>query len=208
MVLKYNRLRKYCTFCTEHIEYDGETRKCKTIYNFKEIYKKLNSHKVSLNYNNELNAWKPISTNKETPSFHVQGILLDSPNVGTYSRHALGVGGFDEDAKTCYIVFDDKTLLPVITNQPKNIEEMVDLISVEPRLITQMPADMNSRDRQTITNACIASITEILKQNTPLNDEEADEHFLFSQLCLSAIDEYLVNCQKHDKNHSDEELDK
>ena len=85
MVLKYNKLRKYCTFCTEHIEYNGETKKCNTIYTMCAPDRKLNSHKVDFSYNQELNGWKPYSPNSKAQAFHVQGILLNSPNVGIYN---------------------------------------------------------------------------------------------------------------------------
>ena len=99
--------------------------------------------------------------------------------------------------------------MPVITKQPKNVNEMVELLSVEPRLITQMPTDLTPQERQNLINVCLVSATDILEQNQQsYGTEQSEELILFSRLCLNAAEEYLANCQKHDENISSEEIEK
>ena len=106
---------------------------------------------------------------------------------------------------TIHVALDPKLLMPIISNQPKTIQDAIALVCVDPRFLQQLDPSVckSEADVELLTQAAkkgydsIMSYQDKLGVKSPLLDvNEAAERKDFAKLCTESSNAFVANYNK------------
>ncbi len=112
----------------------------------------------------------------------------------------------ESDGKRAQIIVDSKTGTAKIRRQPRNIEDVIKLITTDPRYVAQIDVSLikSPADRQAVAEAVTLGVQNVLSYQSKLgvtyNDEEVKHRDEFAKEVTELYKTYEANWQKQQGN--------
>ena len=108
---------------------------------------------------------------------------------------------YNEEGQKVFLRIDENTLAPKLRYQPSDVQEIIDIVKLDPRLLSQIdPTGLNLQSIENITSAAAQAYANIMmyqsQYGVEMSEEELKEREEYKNVCQETLNMFMKRWRK------------